>query len=180
MPSYVRRFVTGTNYCGPGGFGRTLGAVDAACEAHDASYTAPYMFDYFKSQKADKVFLQSLSYARPVGVKQYMTKYLARRYFDTKTKLHDMVDGVMIDPNQGYQFKVGKKRAPQRSVVLSNKRYGVSVPALPANNPRHVFKTRRVAAPPLPWYRSRRITPFTRRFRRRQPFRRVAYRRRRR
>jgi len=107
----ARRFVTGTNYCGPGGSGETLGEVDEACAKHDASYTAPYLYDYIESQRADSVFLRDIEQARPFGIRQSVTKYLASRYFDTKVRIHSMRQGRITDPNFG--FVKEKPRSPK-------------------------------------------------------------------
>lgn len=160
----VRRYVTGTNYCGPGGQGTTLGEVDAACKEHDANYNAPYLFDYLANQKADKLFLQRLSKAKPKGFRQHVTKFVAQRYFGLKTKLVDM---SIRDPNQGSIIAMwgGKRSLPSnvrgspRKARVGNNVYPNAGRALligpapfigPRNAPRWIQRA-------MPYYRGRRV-----------------------
>lgn len=100
MPSY-RRYLTGTNYCGPGGDGEIIGEVDAACARHDESYNQSYYRDYIRSQRADKVFLRDLAKSTPRGYRQRMTKYVAQRYFSAKTSFWDSFDNMLPSNNVG-------------------------------------------------------------------------------
>lgn len=140
--SFFRRTLTGTNYCGPGGSGPVLNAVDAACAAHDKAYTAPYLYDYYKSEKADRALVSSLYSARPVGWRDAFTKQVAVRYFTTKLKYHEM-QGKITDPSFG--FVVKKERNFPAPVP---KRARLAIAAAPV-------KWVRRAAAPLPFYRSR-------------------------
>jgi len=147
----MRRFLTGTNYCGPGGYGPTLGEVDEACAQHDKAYTAPYMSDYVSSQRADGVFLRALSDAKPVGFRQYVTKYIAQRYFTLKT----MANGYIEDASHGHvalphnNYGVNRKRR-----FGEEKSIGAMVQYMPpaAMRPRYYRKP----AAPFPYYRSKR------------------------
>lgn len=157
---FMRKFITGTNYCGPGGDGETYGELDEACKAHDEAYTSPYLFDYIENQRADKMFLQRIRSARPLGVRQHITKFVADRYFSLKTSLIDMkglgqirsADQGMIEwpKRKGNFHHRGSEKAPK-----------------PGSPPRRALVVRpqwkRVAFK-LPYYKGRRFTP------RRPPF----------
>lgn len=179
----VRRGLTGTNYCGPGGSGTTLGEVDEACAEHDAGYTAPYLYDYFESKAADELFLQRLDRARPVGFRQELTKAVAQRYFRLKLQFHSLRkglmqgDGYIVDPQEGRVVALPSNRQPfpqrkrrARSAITSG---------------REKVQTMMIAPPPrrkrvqvaFPYYRGKRI--YAKKRFRRFTSRRLRYRRRR-
>lgn len=161
--SWLRRGLTGTNYCGPGGEGEPIGELDAACKEHDEAYTAPYLFDYVANQEADKMFLQRLRSARTSGIRQRVTKYVAQRYFGAKTSLISLMSGEIRDPNQG-QVVLGVKKRKQAPIARYMKRRlavrgAVPPPPLPRNRipippPAPPVRWRHIVTP-LPYYRGR-------------------------
>lgn len=155
--SYFRKRLTGTSYCGPGGSGAVLNGVDAACKAHDEAYKAPYMYDYYKSQAADKLLLQRLSRTNPRGIRPRITKAIASGYFGIKTKLHDMADGILVNQEGALMPVPGfKRRKPTVSWQAIAYPKARDVPRLAG--PQY----RRVARAPAPYYRSRRFYGKTR------------------
>lgn len=176
MPGYIRRTVTGTNYCGPGGYGEPLNEIDEACKAHDASYSAPYLYDYIESKEADEVFYTRLSRARARGWREHATKFVGKRYFATKLTLNEMRKNI-LDPNESMVMHAHAKKGRDHMASVKSKR--ALVVSARRDNPflsyAHQAPGRwiRRAAPPLPYYRSRRFVGKTPR----QPFMRFSTRR---
>lgn len=154
--------ITGTNYCGPGGSGKVLGEVDAACAKHDNAYKAPFYTDYIKSQDADKVFLFDMRRAKPGNFRQSVTRQIALKYFTLKTSLWDMVSSEPMEnkyPDEMVMVPYNVKRVDKR-------RHYAAPPALPHNK---VF----VRSSTHGVYKKRRILPRrfpTRRFFRKRSF----------
>lgn len=121
----ARRYITGTNYCGPGGSGRALGSLDEACRSHDADYKASYYMDYFRSQRADKVFLRRVEGSSPRDFRQRLTRDIARGYFGYKTTLwnsfdkmvgqRQVGDGVVVSVD-GQNRLIGRQRKRKSSL----------------------------------------------------------------
>lgn len=176
----MRRFLTGTNYCGPGGDGETLGELDEACKAHDEAYTAPYLFDYLANQKADSLFLQRVRSSRPRGYRQRVTKFVADRYFSLKTSLVHVMSGHLrsndqgqvLIPNSGFKRRKLVDAGPNKRKFLAIAPPGGAYKRVQRALPyymgkrfvgRRPFAGRRYA--PRPRYFKKRIYRFRRRYR---------------
>lgn len=125
MSGYIRRTLTGTNYCGPGGYGETTGELDEACKAHDEDYGAHPFRSWIKNQDADERFLRRLaSMPSPKTGREKLTKVIAERYFSGKINLHYAINWIhKLMRARGYTEVSPPKTYSQRR-ANNRKRYG--------------------------------------------------------
>lgn len=123
----MRFFLTGTNYCGPGGDGDTTSGVDEACRAHDKAYGDAGYSSYLKNQKADTMFLSNLAKVRSTGLRQRFTKAFAQRYFGFKVGLWNMAKYARYGDEMKYQTRIPDYYSPirRRGRMMLRKRTGI-------------------------------------------------------